>query len=1294
MVKRPYSSRRSAAIFAFFAFLFLPVLAFSQTVEDCDNGTDDDGDGLIDCFDPDCTCQGNCADFYYTTCNADCSYLPPCNQITLGVQWTAQVETGTYSPMVAGDMDGDGVPEIVTYHVENSEIYIVDGATGATKASIISPTVLPGGTAPAMADLDNDGFGEFILIGNDRFIRCYSHTGALKWTSPGIVGYDQRYRFAVPNIADFDHDGNPEINIGNQVFSGQNGALLAEGGPSVSAGEHPARVANGFSFCSPVAIDALPDNFCPDCDGLEIVAGNQVLSVDLVAGTVTPRVTAAAPFTDGFTSVADFDGDGDLDAIVQGKRGLQNYVYCWDIQTPTILRQFQLLNNWVEGASRVNIADLNGDGKLELSFVGYPRLYALRNDFSVMWIRQTNDLSSITCSSVFDFCGDGSADVIYRGMTFLQVLEGATGQIKYQDDCASETHIENPLVLDVDADGQTEIVIQCGGPTYGMGLPPYSGTIVAYEAVGSPGIASRRVWNQHAYFNTNINDDLSVPVYQQNPHIIGDSLRMNSFLNQYFNPTFPSPDGVLSFQNVVCVGDSLDVTLSLCNTGDNVLPPQTPISVYTANPQVTAAPWVGAAPLGFDLQKDSCRTFTIRIPRIANDSVFLVLNDDHSQAPPYNLSADFPVTAVGECKFTNNIVAFAYAYNPTVLDLGPDTLICDNATLALDAAGQDYVNWQWQDGSNGTSFTAPDAGTFAVAITDICGIVQTDTIVVGIDSNTVVQIGPDRVICQGETVALAENGFDFYSWTPANAVDCPSCPNVNAALPSSGTIALHASFANGCQSFDTLYLAVNDTFNYAIDTTVCYGRTVNWNGIDIAPDSVRSFFLQTLQGCDSTVTVRVHGTTVGTFQIQVDTAVCLGETLPYNGFNLLPGDQKTFYLSAITGCDSTVMVTVMPKDTFATAQSLTICNGESVPIFGQPQSSSGVYKMTFAAINGCDSTHTVNLNVLPALFLALDETPTCGGQTEGVVTAAGNGGTPPYSYAWNLPGQTGPSIDNLPAGTYSVTLTDASDCTKTASAQVVAYPPIEFEVTTDSVRCYGESNGAILITSADSTLLYALGDGGFSAATDYPNLASGPYDLQVQDVYGCLKDSTVTVPGPPELLVQLPGDTSIVLGEEILIEVFTNSTDSLALAWNTTEYLSCADCLTPLASPLSTVRYSLVATDANGCKAADEMLLEVRRVIDVFFPNAIAPTAPTDFNARFEPSFGPAVERVTSLRIFDRWGTLIHEAKNAAPGDFSLIWDGRYDGKVVMPGVYIWVIELELVDGAKEKFRGDVTVVR
>jgi hypothetical protein len=589
-------------IFLLIACCFLiPIGLSAQAVENCTNGIDDDGDGLIDCYDQDCTCSGQCDDFYYTTCNADCFFIPPCGQISLGIQWTATVETHTYSPIVAGDMDADGIPEVITYRCEGTEMYILDGATGATKVSIISPTILPGGTCPAIADLDHDGFGEIVIVGDDLLLRCYEHDGTLKYASAIQVGYNPRYRYSVPNIADFDHDGWAEVNIGNQVFNGQTGALLAQGGASVSAGEHPARVIGGFSFNMPVAIDALPDSFCPDCAGLEIVAGNQVLSVNLVTGVVTPVVSAPANYSDGFTSVADIDGDGDLDAIVQGRRNGLNTVYAWEIETPTVIRQFQLLNNWFDGASRVNVADLNGDGNLEISFVSYPRLYALRNNFTIMWTNPTNDASSITCSSIFDFCGDGSADVVYRGQSYLQILNGATGQVSWQDDCPSLTHIENPLILDVDADGQTEIVIQCG-----YNGSANAGTVVAYEAVGTPGIASRKVWNQHAYFNTNINDDLSVPTYQQNHHIVGDSLKLNTFLNQYFNPNFPSPDGRLVIEQSICLGDSLQVTARVCNVGDNLLPPQTPVSAYLGNPQNTAATWLGMAPIGSGVLPDSC----------------------------------------------------------------------------------------------------------------------------------------------------------------------------------------------------------------------------------------------------------------------------------------------------------------------------------------------------------------------------------------------------------------------------------------------------------------------------------------------------------------------------------------------------------------------------------------------------------------------------------------------------------------------------------------------------------------
>lgn len=1270
-----------------------PFFLFSQTVEDCNNGLDDDGDGLIDCYDQDCTCSGQCSDFYYTTCNADCYYIPPCGQISLGVQWTSDAETGTYSPLVAGDMDADGIPDIVTTNVEAPDLYIIDGATGLTKIHVIAPTVWPGGTAPAIADLDHDGFGEIVIVGFDRLLYCYEHDGTLKYTSAIQVGYDSRYRYSVPNIADFDHDGWAEVNIGNQVFNGQTGALLAQGGPTVSAGEHPARVAVGFSFASPVAIDALPDAFCPDCDGLEIVAGNQVLSVNLVTGAVTPVVTAAAPFTDGFTSVVDFDRDGDLDAIVQGRKTTNNFntVYCWEIESPTIMRQFQLLNNWQEGASRVNVADLNGDGQLELSFVSHPRLYALRNNFTIMWTNAIYDASSITCSSVFDFCGDGSADIIYRGQDKLQVLNGATGQISWQDNCVSATHIENPLVLDVDADGQTEIVIQCGAPDYAT---TGSGTVVAYEAVGTPGIASRRVWNQHAYFNTNINDDLSVPRYQQNPHIIGDSLRMNTFLNQFFNPTFPSPDGALTLQNVVCDRDSLEISVTLCNSGDNLLPPQTPVSAYKGNPQTTTAQWIGAAPLGFDLQRDSCRTFTFRIPRVANDSVFVVLNDDHSLPTPFSLAQDFPVTAIGECVFTNNIASFFVKYKPDVIELGQDTAICNNTTIPLSAAGNDLIAWLWQDGSTGPDFTVPDAGTFTVQTTDVCGNIQTDTLVVTIDSSTVVNIGADPFLCKGETVALSESGFDFYNWT-GNSLSCSTCPAVTAAPPASGLVILEAGFANGCINRDSAYITVYDTFNYKVDTTICYGRTVFWNGEIIPPDQSRTFYLQTIHGCDSTVNIQVTGTTLGTYNITVDTAVCLGSTLPINGASLPPGAQETFYLASGAGCDSTVLVKVAPKDTFSTAESRTICSGEVLDIFGNPVTASGIFQKTFAARNGCDSTHTVSLTVLDPIVLQIDGTLSCFGEATGSLEVTASGTAPPFSYAWSLAGQNNAALEDIPAGNYEVTVTDANDCTETAAATVAAYPPIVFSAEADSATCFGLPDGAITLQTPDTTLVFNLDGGVFSQNKIYENLTGGTsYEVLAQDVYGCTDTLPVAVLSPPQLVIIMPEDAEVQLGDSLEIDVLATGLAPLSYAWADSFYLSCHTCPDPVSKPLSDVLYSLTVTDKNGCTAFDQLQIRLNYIVDVYVPNVFAPLAANDQNARFDLSFGPAAENVQLMRVFDRWGDMVYEIKNVFPNDNSRAWDGRSNGKLVLPGVYTWMLWVDLVDGTTRKYQGSVTVIR
>ncbi|MEO6037684.1 MAG: gliding motility-associated C-terminal domain-containing protein, partial [Saprospiraceae bacterium] len=611
----------------------------------------------------------------------------------------------------------------------------------------------------------------------------------------------------------------------------------------------------------------------------------------------------------------------------------------------------------------------------------------------------------------------------------------------------------------------------------------------------------------------------------------------------------------------------------------------------------------------------------------------------------------------------------------------------------LNADGNDLVSWQWSGIiSTNPTVIAPGAGTYAVTTTDVCGITQTDQIIITEDASTVVNIGADQTICQGETVSLGESGFDTYSWTPAGSVDCISCASVAAGPPVSGLVVLQASFANGCTNRDSVYITVYDTSNYKVDTTICYGRSVTWNNVVIEPDSSHTFLLQSVHGCDSTFQVRVKGSTIGTYQIQVDTAVCLGKALNYNNVTLEIGEEKIFNLPASTGCDSTVQVQVLPKDTFSTAEMRTICAGDTSLIFGQNQTGTGVFRSTFVARNGCDSTHTVGLTVLAPLLVAIDATPTCFNEATGVLVASASGEMPPFDYHWSISSPNDATLEDLPAANYSLTVTDAHDCTQTAQAQVNAYPPIVFAADPDSVRCYGEKSGAIQVSTADSTLVFSLNGGSFSQTLLYEELPAANYTLYAQDVYGCVDTLGIAVQQPPKLQVFLPADTTLVLGESVLLETQTFGFDPVRYTWADSSYLNCGTCPNPEATPLTNITYLLTVTDKNGCTSSDAINLLIQRIIGVFVPNAIAPGHGQ--NNRLELNFGPAIKVIRSFRVYDRWGALLYEVVDGLPNDQQYAWDGTSRGKEVLPGVYIWQLEVELVDGTKEHYQGDVTVVR
>ncbi|MEL6924053.1 MAG: gliding motility-associated C-terminal domain-containing protein, partial [Bacteroidota bacterium] len=143
----------------------------------------------------------------------------------------------------------------------------------------------------------------------------------------------------------------------------------------------------------------------------------------------------------------------------------------------------------------------------------------------------------------------------------------------------------------------------------------------------------------------------------------------------------------------------------------------------------------------------------------------------------------------------------------------------------------------------------------------------------------------------------------------------------------------------------------------------------------------------------------------------------------------------------------------------------------------------------------------------------------------------------------------------------------------------------------------------------------------------------------------------------------------------------------------TDQFFQCVgtECQMAKITPLSNVTYVLTVIDSDGCTNSDEITIDVDKRRNIFIPNAFAPEG---VNQEFRPYAGAGVLRINSMNIFDRWGKLLYNVEDIAPNDQTTAWDGRYNGKHVNTGVYVYLIEVTFLDGITLLYRGDVTVIR
>lgn len=358
--------------------------------------------------------------------------------------------------------------------------------------------------------------------------------------------------------------------------------------------------------------------------------------------------------------------------------------------------------------------------------------------------------------------------------------------------------------------------------------------------------------------------------------------------------------------------------------------------------------------------------------------------------------------------------------------------------------------------------------------------------------------------------------------------------------------------------------------------------------------------------------------------------------------------------------------------------------------------SEGVYLVEVLDANLCSGFFEFDVQDPPPLELFFDFVDvSCFGESDGSVTSTVTGGVGGYSYQWSNSSDS-TAIDNLPAGDYLLLVTDANGCEIQDVATVIQPDPLFIEIV-DIVDliCNGEPTGIITVEGSGGVppFLYSINGSPFQSEPVFTELFAGDYMLTIMDSEGCMAEVEGFVDQPPPLIVDAGEDQMIELGFSTDIRA-TASEFPVSYQWTPSDFLVCDTCaFTGVVQPTGNITYTITATSEDGCMATDSVTIYVIKNRPIYIPNVFSPNG-DGLNDGFTIFGGPAVAEIRNLKIFDRWGELIFDQDNLPINSEAEGWDGKFKGEPMTSAVFVYLAEVQFIDGEVVLFDGDVTLLR
>jgi hypothetical protein len=564
--------------------------------------------------------------------------------------------------------------------------------------------------------------------------------------------------------------------------------------------------------------------------------------------------------------------------------------------------------------------------------------------------------------------------------------------------------------------------------------------------------------------------------------------------------------------------------------------------------------------------------------------------------PTVNAPGTYRLTVTNEingCTAGNNAKVTSIQLPPSASASGGTfSCVVPNVTLQVTTNGNN-PSFAWS-GPNGYTSSLQNpvvnvAGSYTVTVTDaVSGC--TNAAIATVVSDVVLpgaEATGGAITCNDITVQLnsvTQGQSPVYAWTGPNGF---SSSLANPVATVAGTYNLTVTGSNGCSSTAS---ATVDQDNAAPGATLAVPGTLNCNvaAVSITASSNGPAALLTHEW------TLPDNSTVSTAEIPMLSADA-------------PGTYSVLITNTQNGCTSTATATVVQNP----AVSANIASATNILCFGDETGSvdatagggngsytylwsndavtpaitglgAGTYTVTITDGEQCSATATATLTEPTAIVPNTTSTPeSTNGAEDGTASASPTGGTGPYTYLWSND-ETTASIENLIPGLYTVTITDANNCTAVSSVEVLPGScgiSLGFSVVPPTCNSASDASITVELTGGNGPFMYEWSSMGTDSVET--GLSAGNYMVTVTDIFGCVISGSVNVSDPASITLSLSNQVNTMCSNETNGSATVSAmggTGSFMIAWDNGQ-------TGPTATNLAPGTYTATATDGNGCTA-------------------------------------------------------------------------------------------------------------